>query len=103
MNLYGRTFSVLKQYWKRLLTASISAAIYSLLTGLMLWMIGPLMMALFQVDSSSILPGMGTEFVQPIQPGAAGGALPLQDSQDWIYQVKDSFKTDTSFVTREII
>jgi ABC-type multidrug transport system fused ATPase/permease subunit len=92
VNLYGRTFSILKQYWKRLLTASISAAIYSLLTGLMLWMIGPLMMALFKVESSSMFPGMGTEFVQPIPPGSAGGALPLGESQAWIYQIKDSFK-----------
>ncbi len=93
MNIYTRTFSVLRKFWKQLLTASVSAAIYSLLTGLMLWMIGPLMMALFHVESSSMMPGMGTEFVQPLQPGTAAGASPLAESQNWIYELKDSFKS----------
>jgi ABC-type multidrug transport system fused ATPase/permease subunit len=95
VNLYTRTFSILKQYWKRLLVASVSAALYSLLTGLMLWMLGPLMMTLFNVNSNPLIPSVGTEFMQPAQPGqgeAVTGGLPLQESQAWVYQMKDTLK-----------
>lgn len=95
MNLYTRTFSVLKPFWKQLLTASASAALYSLLTGLMLWMIGPLLMTLFQVNASS-MPGMvPTEIQQPLQPGVqvVPGETPSPAvAQDRVYNLKNGFK-----------
>ncbi|MEA2030184.1 MAG: ABC transporter ATP-binding protein [candidate division Zixibacteria bacterium] len=51
MNLYTRTFVVLKPYWKQLVTASGSAALHAIFSGLLVWMFGPLLMVLFQIDS----------------------------------------------------
>ena len=88
MNLYARTFSVLKPFWRYLVTASVSAALCSLLAGLMLWMIGPLLMTLFQVDSGAVFqPGI-TE-VAPIESLSG----PVAPAEDWVYRLKDSFKS----------
>ena len=59
MNLYFRTFSVLKPFWKQLVTASVSAALHGILTGLLIWMFGPLLMTLFQVDSIPVVSALG--------------------------------------------
>jgi subfamily B ATP-binding cassette protein MsbA len=89
MNLYARTFSTLKPFWKHLVTASVSAALCSILAGLMLWMIGPLLMTLFQVDSNSVLqPGVAD--VGRLVPGGDG---PVGQAEDWVYRIKDSFKS----------
>ncbi|MDH3936038.1 MAG: hypothetical protein OEV68_01770, partial [candidate division Zixibacteria bacterium] len=55
MTLYRRTFSILRPYIGQLITASLSAAIHALLSGLMVWMAGPLLMTLFQVQT---VPGL---------------------------------------------
>ena len=55
MNLIGRTFTLLLPYWKQLATASSSAAVAALLSGLLVWMAGPLLMTLFQVESLGAL------------------------------------------------
>ena len=47
MNLYRRSFSVLKARWKQLLTASVSAALHALFAAALVWMVGPLLMTLF--------------------------------------------------------
>jgi len=91
VNLYARTFSVLKPFWQRLITASSSAAIYSLLTGLLLWMIGPLLMTLFQVESNPLLPASPVEIRQPASPGSVTDETAAA-AQDWIYHLKDTFK-----------
>ena len=88
MNLYARTLSVLKPFWKHLVTASVSAAFCSLLAGLMLWMIGPLLMTLFQVDSNPVFQSGVTDAGQ-LAPGGAG---PVAQAEDWVYRMKDSFK-----------
>ncbi|MBK7141272.1 MAG: ABC transporter ATP-binding protein [bacterium] len=49
MNLYKRTFSVLVPYWRQLTVASVSAALNALLSGLLIWMVGPLLNTLFKV------------------------------------------------------
>lgn len=51
MKLYRRTFSILRPYLKQLVAASLSAALSAFLSGLMVWMAGPLLMTLFQVES----------------------------------------------------
>ncbi len=67
MNLYVRTFSVLKPFWKQIVTASVSAALHAVLSGALVWMVGPLLMTLFQVDN---IPGItdigGVEQVQVV-------------------------------------
>ena len=73
MNLYSRTFSVLKPYWKQLVTASTSAALHALFSGLIVWMFGPLLMTLFQVES---IPGVTDNIPQSVQTSKAS----VQDS-----------------------
>ena len=91
MNLYARTFSVLKQFWKQLLTASTSAALHAVLSGLTLWMIGPLLMTLFAVDTVPVDQISPIEVHESVSPGSdATNALDL--SQDWIYEIKDTLK-----------
>ncbi len=71
VNLYSRTFSVLKPYWKQLLTASTSAALHDLFSGLIVWMFGPLLMTLFQVETipgvTDIVPQTVTESNAQVQ------------------------------------
>jgi subfamily B ATP-binding cassette protein MsbA len=71
MKLLLRTFSFLKPYYKQLITASLSAALHAVLSGALVWMVGPLLMTLFEVDN---LPGgtTATEQVAPLTPGAEG-------------------------------
>jgi ATP-binding cassette, subfamily B, bacterial MsbA len=54
MNLYRRTFSALGRFWPHLLTASVLSALHGLLTAMMLWMIGPLLMTLFSANVPSM-------------------------------------------------
>ncbi len=59
MNIYWRTFAFLKPYRGRLITASVSAALYSASSALMIWMIGPLLMTVFSMAGVNIAPEMG--------------------------------------------
>jgi subfamily B ATP-binding cassette protein MsbA len=55
MNIYRRTFSALKPYWKHLVLSTSGAAFYALLSGVLVWMAGPLLTTLFQVDSIPLM------------------------------------------------
>jgi len=95
LNLYARTFSVLKPFWKQLVTASSSAAVHAILSGLMLWMIGPLLMTLFAVETIPVLGTSPVEIHQPAMPDQESTVTspnPLAVSQDWIYGLKDTLK-----------
>lgn len=91
MNLYKRTFSVLKPHWKQLLTASISAALHAVFAGIMVWMFGPLLMTLFQVGD---MPGVTDVVPQAVQESAAT----VQDSgffaslSDYVLTIKEDMK-----------
>jgi len=61
-NLYIRSFSVLKNYWKQLSVAAFSAGLHALFSGLLIWMFGPLLMTLFQ-------PGVFQETLDSSSPG----------------------------------
>ena len=83
MSLLARTFSILRFYWKQLVTASVSAAISAVFSGLLIWMAGPLLMTLFQVEQ---IPGLDQSTVEIHQPAAAdsldrnpANARPLKD------------------------
>ena len=67
MNLYRRTFRILKSYWKQLAVASFSAALHAIFAGMMVWIAGPLMMTLFQMESLPA-PETRTENVQKVSP-----------------------------------
>ncbi|HUV30313.1 MAG TPA: ABC transporter ATP-binding protein [Acidobacteriota bacterium] len=74
MNLYRRTFSIIKPYWKHLVTASLSAALHALFAALMIWMVGPLLMTLFQVES---IPGVTEERTEIREPASSQPGMPL--------------------------
>ncbi|MCH7691095.1 MAG: ABC transporter ATP-binding protein [candidate division Zixibacteria bacterium] len=67
MNFYKRTFLILRSYWKQLAVASFSAALHAIFSGMMVWVAGPLMMTLFQVENLP-LPQAPTENVQKVSP-----------------------------------
>ena len=67
LNFYKRTFLILRSYWKQLAVASFSAALHAIFSGMMVWVAGPLMMTLFQVENLP-LPQAPTENVQKVSP-----------------------------------
>ncbi|UCG62693.1 MAG: ABC transporter ATP-binding protein [Candidatus Zixiibacteriota bacterium] len=95
MNLYFRTFSVLKPLWKQIVTASLSAALHAVLSGALVWMVGPLLMTLFQADN---IPGLsdlgGLEQVQVIAEPSAGSDTTgfFQSVSNTITEVRDAMK-----------
>ncbi len=52
MNLYARTFSVFKAYWKQIVAATVSAGLHAIFAGMLVWMVGPLLMTLFDADTA---------------------------------------------------
>ncbi len=55
-NLYAKSLRLFKPYWGRLVVASLSAMLFSLLSAAFIWMIGPLLATLFNV--SDTMPGL---------------------------------------------
>lgn len=90
MSLYRRTFSSLVPFWRQLLIASSSAAFNAIFSGLMVWMVGPLMTTLFQVDmmTGKTIPPQGA--VSAVVPGAA--ALPADNIAPQLGGLKESMK-----------
>ena len=91
MGLLKRTFSLLKPYWKKLVIASFSAAIHALFSGLLVWMIGPLMATLFEMEKSSLMSDSGTSEIQsaPQSPGEDRIEKRLDTTVD---SIRDSMK-----------
>ena len=92
MNLYRRTFSVLKPFWPQLVTASASAAVHAVLSGLLVWMLGPLLMVLFQVDSVPGLPTGTMEAQVETAPAAVVDNGFVASVSAWLVEVKESMK-----------
>ncbi len=67
MNFYKRTFLILRSYWKQLAVASFSAALHAIFSGMLVWIAGPLMMTLFQVENLPLFETR-TENVQKVSP-----------------------------------
>jgi subfamily B ATP-binding cassette protein MsbA len=51
-NLYRKTFRLIKPYWVRLVISSVSAMLFAVMSGALIWMIGPLLGTLFATDST---------------------------------------------------
>ncbi len=101
MNLYSRTFLVLKPFWKQLVVASGSAAMHALFSGLLVWMFGPLLMTLFQMES---VPGVTDVIPQSV----IESSVQVQDTgfftavSDFALEIKEDLKeTINSFVYAE--
>ncbi len=87
------------------MTASLSAALHALLSGLLVWMVGPLMMTLFQVDSIPVLPNNETSVQQTTpqsdaKPEGVKGAV--EGTSSSLDNLKSSMKEFISnFVTAD--
>ena len=93
MNIYARTLSALKPHLRQLVTASTSAALHAIMAGVLLWMIGPLMMTLFEVSS---LPIIGAESgaieSQTVQTESPVDVAPALVAESWIATIKETIK-----------
>ena len=90
MNLYRRTFSVLVPFWKQLTIASFSAALHALLSGVLIWMVGPLLTTLFQVGtpiSTGPVPPVDQVTTQPLQQISSGFDSIKEGMKSWIDQL----------------
>ena len=95
MNLYRRTFSILRPYLRQLVTASTSAALHALLSGLMVWMAGPLLMTLFQVEAPLSMAPAPTEIHATPEPGSTESSAAdglVTEVSSGIDAVRDSMK-----------
>jgi len=96
LNLYGRTFSVLKPYWKQLFTASFSALLYALFSGILIWVFGPLLMTLFQVKNIPVVSELNQPSQQQVAPyknSANNSKTFFQNVNEKISNVKEQMKT----------
>ena len=76
MNIYLRSFSFLRPYARQLITASVSAAFFALFSGLLVWMVGPLLTTHFGTGELTIFGAGSPVQVAPQIPGADSAALP---------------------------
>ena len=100
MSLLRRTFLVLRSYKTRITIASLAAAWHALFSGLLVWMIGPLMGTLFELEQSSLFTTANNEQVQsaPDNPGQTdsddqlGGTIDeIRNSmKGWVNQLVES-------------
>ena len=84
MNIYRRLLQALKPYWKHLVVSSSSAAFYALLTGVTVWMAGPLLTTLFQISPESSVTSV-------MNPGSSD-ALPGGAAQKFSDDIKEKLK-----------
>ena len=52
-NLYLKTLRLVKPYWFRLVISSLSAMLFAIMSGALIWMIGPLLGTLFSVEGAA--------------------------------------------------
>ena len=95
MNLYKRTITAITPFWKQLVTASLSAAIHAILSGMLVWMVGPLLMTLFQVNG--VESKIDSVVEQPLGPSATSEIV-----KDLTGSV-DSFKEDMKNWINELV
>jgi ABC-type multidrug transport system fused ATPase/permease subunit len=92
VNLYRRSFAVLKPRWKQLVTASVSSAFHALFTALMIWMIGPLLMTLFEVDHRPADAADDTVVEQHVDPAGLPGGETLSKVSVSVTSLKEWLK-----------
>jgi len=96
LGLLKRTISLIKPYWKRLIIASLSAAMHALFSGLLVWMIGPLMATLFELEESTLMSSSGAAEVQtaPQMPGDNRIDKQLEGTVDAIREAMKNWLND---------
>ncbi|HSG98876.1 MAG TPA: ABC transporter transmembrane domain-containing protein, partial [candidate division Zixibacteria bacterium] len=79
-SLYLRTLAFIRPYWGRLFAASTSAMLYSFLSALMIWMIGPLLMTLFNLSSMQLSGADQGAALETVAPEAVGALTAFKES-----------------------
>ncbi len=94
MNIYYRSFSYLRPYVGKLIVASISAALFALFSGLLVWMVGPLLTTLFNTSELSLFGMENPSAVAPAVPGSdsTGVVVPLGGFTGAVAGIKESMK-----------
>ncbi|MEP0827915.1 MAG: ABC transporter ATP-binding protein [bacterium] len=97
MSLFRRTFSILKPYWRHLLGSSLSSAMYALLSGMLVWLAGPLLMTLFAVTDMGVTgaqPESAISAESASHSAATGRDLPsaVTGEYDFLIKAKNSLK-----------
>jgi ABC-type multidrug transport system fused ATPase/permease subunit len=80
--LYKKTFRLLKPYWGRLIMASVSAMLFSAMSGAFIWMIGPLLGTIFNVSTP-----MSTAPVMTAPTSQVETAIPASTDQTFLQKV----------------
>ncbi|MFQ5498328.1 MAG: ABC transporter ATP-binding protein [Candidatus Zixiibacteriota bacterium] len=97
MSLYTRTFSVLKGHLGRLGIASLSAAAHAILSGALVWLVGPLLMTLFQPDS--VDPGVKADrsvVSAPSVPAVDPSLEIVRDATEMVTRLREMMKQAVS-------
>ncbi len=85
MSLYSRTFSILRPFWRQLVIASGSAAFHAVFSGLLVWMFGPLLMVLFQIETIPGITDNSAAAAKDIVGGISSSAEGLKEIlNNWI-------------------
>jgi subfamily B ATP-binding cassette protein MsbA len=92
VNLYSRSFAVLKPRWKQLVTASVSSGLHALLTALMIWMLGPLLMTLFNVDARSSDSSDQAQVVETLDTDMIPGGEVVDEVKGGLTGIKETLK-----------
>jgi len=104
MSLLRRTFSYLKPYWRHIVISSLSAALYALLSGLLIWLAGPLLMTLFEVSqlpapsSKSSISNSGITVNPGIENKPEAVSQSLEQEFDFLVTIKNNFKNDINSI-----
>jgi len=85
LSLYSRTFSILRPFWRQLVIASGSAAFHAVFSGLLVWMFGPLLMVLFQIETIPGITDNSAAAAKDIVGGISSSAEGLKEIlNNWI-------------------
>ncbi|MDZ4723065.1 MAG: ABC transporter ATP-binding protein [candidate division Zixibacteria bacterium] len=90
--MYKRIGTTLKEYWKQLVFASVMAAFHAITSGILVWLFGPLMMTLFQVESPMMSLETPKEIIENPVSDVSGPASVTENLTGWISGVKQTMK-----------
>ncbi|MBD3333504.1 ATP-binding cassette domain-containing protein [candidate division GN15 bacterium] len=92
MNLYARTFSVFKDHWQRIVAATFSAALHAIFAGALVWMVGPLLMTLFQAGQADMAPTEQTAPAEQAESLLPGNLTLPEDDVSFVTELKVRMK-----------
>lgn len=86
-----RVISFLKPYWKRVVLSAICMAMFALLSGALIWMIGPLLKTLFLGEADTEVAMLDTP--DALAAGADAGDGLVKEINDFIHGIKGAMQS----------